>query len=479
MPSSWAIAAIGRPVDCASATASALNSDENCRRCCPVGTPSARHSQIGRVSTTRGLATTIPEQDLGGTVSATSQPGTALASSFTSDLLTDWVPDAIGAADVIAGLYRGEVPPPQPVRAAQLLAAMATRCELIPVIDVAARARLHCLTEDALVGYSPDQNVFGYRSLEVDYRAAYHVRQERLRSFARDPRYPLVLAVDVARFSASVPLPVILRQTWMTPVLADEIIALRATTGRCLLPGHHWANRIGSAVLGGVDAALRSAVGRRWIRWADDFHVLLTGSQEADQVRHLLSAELARVGLKLSEEKTRLLPTSALPSGPARDVSGDPAHVWQRGVANTDVRALRYALPRLAARHDPVALGDLLSITAEHSYLIPRAVHYLDRFAESSSGAAIGVELLQRETTPAVIGRLLALAVRHPALLAAVPDHALLAATSADVPALLALVWRTAMAHGKTPPPPTQRIAAWVRDGGQLALHLPSLETLL
>src|SRR5882757_4905895 len=56
MPSSWAIAAIGRPDDRTSATASALNSGENCRRCCPIGTPSARHSLAGRVSTTRGEA---------------------------------------------------------------------------------------------------------------------------------------------------------------------------------------------------------------------------------------------------------------------------------------------------------------------------------------------------------------------------------------------------------------------------------------
>jgi hypothetical protein len=29
---------------------------QNCRRCCPIGTPSARHSLAGRVSTTRGEA---------------------------------------------------------------------------------------------------------------------------------------------------------------------------------------------------------------------------------------------------------------------------------------------------------------------------------------------------------------------------------------------------------------------------------------
>jgi hypothetical protein len=44
-------AAIDRPDDRTSATASALNSGECCRRCCPIGTPFARPSLACRVST--------------------------------------------------------------------------------------------------------------------------------------------------------------------------------------------------------------------------------------------------------------------------------------------------------------------------------------------------------------------------------------------------------------------------------------------
>jgi hypothetical protein len=46
--------AIGRPDYRTEATGSALDSGENCRRCCPIGPSSARHSLAGRVSTTRG-----------------------------------------------------------------------------------------------------------------------------------------------------------------------------------------------------------------------------------------------------------------------------------------------------------------------------------------------------------------------------------------------------------------------------------------
>ena len=44
-------AAIDRPDDRTSATVSALNSGECCRRCCPIGTPFARPSLACRVST--------------------------------------------------------------------------------------------------------------------------------------------------------------------------------------------------------------------------------------------------------------------------------------------------------------------------------------------------------------------------------------------------------------------------------------------
>jgi hypothetical protein len=412
-------------------------------------------------------------------VSETSPHWAALSSSFASDLLTDWVPDSIGAADVFGALRSGVLPPKEPLRAAHLLVTMATRSSLVPVIDVASRARLHSITDDALAAYKPDANVFSYRSLGSTYRPAYRARIDRLRSLASDSRYPLVLAADVARFTASVPLSTILRQQWITPALADELTNLRAAAGRCLLPGHHWANRIGSAVLGRVDTALRSAFGSRWVRWADDFHVFVADSAEAERVRSLLLEELRDLDLTLSEEKTRLMSVSDLLSDRARDVAGDPAQVWLRGVTNSDVRALRYALPRLAAGHNPVALDDLNRIIAEIPYVLPRAVYYLDQFVDTPDGTAIAVELLQRENAPEAIGRLLALTARHQALLAAVPDHVLQIAEASDVPALRALAWRAARATGTASSPPTERLAAWVRSGGQLEQRLPNLETLL
>jgi hypothetical protein len=283
---------------------------------------------------------------------------------------------------------------------------------------------------------------------------------------------------DVARFSASVSLSVILRQEWITQTLADELANLSAITDRCLLPGHHWANRIGSAVLGGADKALRAAFGSRWARWADDFHIFVADPAEAEQARSLLAEELGKLDLTLSSEKTRLMSVADLLAGPARDVAGDPAEVWLRGVANSDARAFRYALPRLAARHDPIALDDLIHITTENAYILPRTVYYLDQLADTPRGLTIAVELLQRVKAPEAIGRLMALAVRHQALLAAIPDQVLQIAEASNVPALRALAWRTAWARGIFSPPPTERLVAWVKSG-RLEQHLPSLATLL
>jgi hypothetical protein len=412
-------------------------------------------------------------------VSATSPRSEALASSFASDLLTDWVPDSIGAAEVLTDLRNGVLPTTGPLQAAQLLVTLATRSDSVPVIDVASRARLHYITDDALAGYIPDSNVFSYRSLEPGYRPAYRARMNRLRSLANDSRYPLVLAADVYRFSASLPLSVILQQKWMTSALGDALTKLSATAGRCLLPGHHWANRIGSAVLEPVDIALRSAFGSRWVRWADDLHVFVADAAEAEQARILLLEELEQLDLTLSQDKTRLISASDLLTGPARDVAGEPVQAWLRGVANSDVRALRYALPRLAEFLNPVALDHLNSMTAEHPYILPRAIYYLDKFINTPSGTAIAIDLLQRVTRPDAIGRALALAIRHRALLAAVPDHVLQLADDSDVPSLRALAWRTTWAVGACSPPPDKRVAAWVTSGGQPDKDLPSVETLL
>ncbi len=75
------LAAAAPPDDRTSATASALDSGENCRRCCPIGTPSARHSLADRVSATWGRLTPVSSAAAGGHGYASPRPGPGHVSS--------------------------------------------------------------------------------------------------------------------------------------------------------------------------------------------------------------------------------------------------------------------------------------------------------------------------------------------------------------------------------------------------------------
>jgi hypothetical protein len=402
----------------------------------------------------------------------------ALADGFAADLLLDWIPDAIGAVDVVRALRAGYAPVMQSAEADQIVVELAKRSERIPVIDVALRARLHWLVVEALADHTPAAGVFSYRSPVPDYREAYRARAVRLRTLSADLRHPLVLIADVHRFSASLPLEAVLRQPWMTPALATELTALATVAGRCHLPGHLWANRIGMAVLASLDVALDAAVGPRWVRWSDDIHVFVTDTDEAERIRELIAKELGRLQLRLSDAKTGIHPAGTPLRGPARDVAGEPVEVWRQGVVNDDMRALRYALPRLGALRDRTALADLVAVTASHPYLLPRAISYLDGFANMAEGARTFRQLLERESAPWLVARLLALALRHPALLSTVPDSTIRAAAESNVLGLRALAWRADFERGNVMSAPTARLAVWMQ-GNRRGADLPSVETLL
>lgn len=412
----------------------------------------------------------------------TDQRHGALARGFVADLLTDWVPDAIGAVDAVGALGEGSTPSASPVEADEITVQMAMHSERLAIIDVMLRARLHWLVDEALTGHLPPPGVFSYRSSYSDYHAGYWKRAARLRELSTDDRYPLVLYADVHRFSASVSLEILVRQPWMTSALAKELTALHAVAGRCCLRGHIWANRLCGTVLEPLDAALERAVGPRWVRWSDDIHVFVTDDDEAQQVRQLIAEELANQGLRLSDAKTGIRSAAWPLAGPARNVAGQPAEVWRLAVEHDDVRAARYALSRLGPLGDAIALRDLVAITGAHPYLLPRAIHYLDHFAETTKGMEIFHQWLEREPAPWPQARLLALAIRHPALLVTLPERTVQDAANSDVVAVRALAWRASLEQGRITPAPTKRLSSWARDSGWLSgrgADLPSVETLL
>ncbi|WP_435241544.1 hypothetical protein [Streptomyces cucumeris] len=405
-------------------------------------------------------------------------PKEALTVSFGQDLMTEWIPDALGATDVVRGLADGSHLNPTRLDVGWLQVPLAHRTETIPVVPQAVRAHMHRLVERSLHRYRPRPEVFSYRSTEWEYRGAYRARQRRMRELGSREDLPLVLRLDVRQFGASLPLRVLLDAPWMTEDLAQQVTTLHGASGRCLLPGHRWANRLGTAALAPIDNLLAAEVPERWLRWGDDWHVFVRGAGEAERIREVVASGLANLGLSLSVEKTVWEPVHRLFAGAARDVAGDPRKVWRAGIRDGDMRALRYALTR--AEPTTEIFRDISEVVRMRAELLPRAIQYLDR-AMTTPGATEVVEELFDDSDLFTAARVLTLAGRHQELARRVPDRLLILAADCGIAGLCALAARVAFSsrrgHLVGEPPP--RMLPWISQGADLRQLRPSVATLL
>lgn len=406
--------------------------------------------------------------------------GPALCAAFNSDLLTDYVPDALGAGDARRELLRGLLPTDNGwLELGELRVPLARRVESIPVASCAVRVRMFLLSEQALSFHTPRPEVYSYRSLAWRYRPAYQERQLQLRALAARHDLPLVLALDVQRLSLSLPLDALLRRPWMTERLAEALTALHAVAGRCLLPGHRWSNRLATATLAPLDETLAALAPGRWTRWGDDVHVFTRDQNEADDIRAAAETSLDRIGLCLSPEKSAVAAASSVLAGPARSLTGRPEEVWRTGLANGDVTALRYALARTPP--DTTVSLDLVEAVRERPVLLPRAAHYLDRAMCTSAGQAAAKRLLstaKKDTFTAA--RLLTLAGRHPELAADVPDELLTVADSSGFGPLRELAFRVSVLRDQQHVcPPSSRMEEWLRINRFARRRRPQVSTLL
>ncbi|MFD8396000.1 hypothetical protein ACFV2N_44120 [Streptomyces sp. NPDC059680] len=404
----------------------------------------------------------------------------ALSAAFGSDLLTDYVPDALGAADVRRQLASGQLPTNDgPLEVGQLRVPLARRVESIPVTSCAARARMLVLTEQALTVHTPRPEVFSYRSLRWQYRPAYQARQSRLRALATRQDLPLVLVLDVHRFGRSLPLDTLIGKPWMTERLAEALTDLHAATGRCLLPGHRWSNRLATASLAPLDDTIAALAPDRWVRWGDDIHIFTRDQNEADDIRAAAVLALDRIGLRLSEEKSTVIAAASVLAGPARFLAGRPEEVWRTGLEAGDVTALRYALSRTPP--DRTVSLTLVDAVRDRPVLLPRAAHYLDRAAQTPEGQAAAKRLLHTAETDAfAAARLLALTGRRPELVSEVPDGLLAVAARSGFVSLRELAFQIeVLRHHRDARPPTSRMRDWLRADGFLRRQRPQVSTLL
>ncbi|MFH9068398.1 hypothetical protein [Streptomyces alboflavus] len=403
----------------------------------------------------------------------------AWSAAFDSDLLTDYVPDALGAADVSRQLALGQPLDDGPLRVGRMRVPLARRTESIPILPCVERARMFLLTEQALTVHAPRSEVFSYRSLTWRYRPAYQARQRHLQALAARSDLPLALVLDVHRFGQSLPLNTLIRAPWMTEHLAGALTALRTAAGRTLLPGHRWSNRLGTAALAPLDDTVAALAPGRWARWGDDLHVLVRDRAEADEIRSAVVVALQQLGLSLSQEKCTVAPAASVLTGPARVIDGRPEEVWRTGLANGDVKALRYGLSR--SPPDERVTRTLVAAVQNRPALLPRAVHYLDRAAHTPVGQAATKELLHTvEADAFTAARLLALAARHPELAPEVPAEMLAAADNSGIAPLLELAFRVDVLRGRLRArPPTSRMREWLASGAHPHHQLPQVTTLL
>ncbi|MFE6775672.1 hypothetical protein [Streptomyces sp. NPDC057702] len=405
----------------------------------------------------------------------------ALSVSFGHDLLTDWIPDALGATDVLRGLAAGRAPGSGALAVEWLRVPLAHRREVVPVVSTAVRARLHHATERALRGVTAPPEVFSYRGPGWDYTTAFRRRGERLRDLAGRDDLPLVLGLDVHRFGRSLPLATVLGASWMSEQLGALVSQLHAAAGHVVFSSHRWANRVGGAALAPVDATLGGLVPGRWLRWADDWHVFVRDEAEADRVREAVREALAALGLTLASAKGGLRPAATVLAGPARDVAGAPSRVWRASTREDDLRGMRFALPRLPP--DPRASREVPAAVRKWPALLPRAVMYLNRAVDTTDGRAAVAELLDgvgRDRYAAA--RLLALASRYAEVADLVPDAVLeLAADDLSPVGLRELATRVAVLARRPhlAPDPTPRLRPWLSAGGHAGDSPPSVDTLL
>ena len=404
-----------------------------------------------------------------------------LLDTFESDLLTDLVPDPIAAVDVRASLSKGAVPPADHIELALIEVQLASRTDLLPIVDVATRAAFQALTASALSEVPSHPNVFGDWYGESTYQAAYARRRTRILQLTNDTSCRAVLKADIHNFAASVTLSALEAQTWMTDSLRVALRALWQLSGRCILHGHSWSNRLASALLSGVDEALDLAYPSRWLRWADDIHIFTDSRTEAEEARQLLSDALEPLGLRLSEAKTSITSPHAIATGVAADVSGEPELVWYDGLKHRDVRALRYALPRLAAQGNPAALSSLQDVIREWPYLGPRALMYLDRAASATDiREQVAAILAEHHAVSLITTRACALAIRHPKLINEISDGLLVQLEDSTGSGLVALAWRVrALQTGAPQRAPNERYETWLRSAASLDADPPVLDTLL
>lgn len=328
------------------------------------------------------------------------------------DLLTDWVPDALGGY--------GVEPEASHTPGTWIDVSDGSHMRRVPIPRLEFRVWASQSVEPSLasaeVRLGPE--VFGYRDATTSYRLEHARYRATLRELEGTG---IAIHLDVRDFFRSVS-PKVCR----TAGLVDEptystMVHTQRVFGTALLSGTRWSRRVGNLLLRPLDDRIRESA--RFVRWQDDVTAYVSTEEQGRQLVVSARQALSGLGLRLNEQKLTSKP--AQPHRTFLDVAGMPPserHAQLDRLMTSDLTSLSEAkrlVRGFAEATDPNLLPHVYRLTRTAPGLAPRIAMYVAALADANIEIDQVAEALTHGITEHdlwVQSRLVAAACHHPAL---------------------------------------------------------------
>lgn len=350
-----------------------------------------------------------------------------------ADLLTDWIPDAIGGADLdgarpLNNEFTGKL-------------AVATRSgtKQVPVPSIEFRAWAHLQADAALTRIEPSlsRHVYGYRDSLTPYRSEWARLSNDQQQFwdAGDVCFRL----DIKRFFESVDL------AGIRPAIPSKVLqvmtAARDLYEQPLVPGHRWSRRASNLILQYFDGNVIDQADGRIQRWQDDYWIFAASIEEAVGIAESLSRHLAVGGLKASSSKFGRVERQS-PNAFREELTLRSAMARaEEALRHKDVAHLKYLMRWFAERAVAEPLLMFSEVTRQFPVLVPRFAAWIAASA-SSREASLALREGLRTSDPWELCRLAASACHGEQLARAVPMEVIDSLADSEIPAARGLAAR-------------------------------------
>jgi hypothetical protein len=386
------------------------------------------------------------------TVGTVGVPGALarVAAELHEDLLTDWIPDPVGAWGL-------EQPgPPREEFGGRLEIETRAGRRAVPVPSLECRAWALAETDKALGQLEGNlgQSVYGYRDALTPYRdewarlAADQARHWKASSFC--------LRLDVNRFFESVDVALV------SSALPDDVVTVVSASQnffeQALIPGHRWSRRVANVLLRSLDGCVLDGARGRIQRWQDDYWIFADSETEARQWAQKLHESLSSAGLVVTSSKFgRVLGGPLVEEG---DLTLEAAYqLADEALRNTDLSPLKYLMRWFSERSIAEPLPRFGEAASRSPVLTPRLAAWIANCRATPEAEQALKEGLQGDDLW-VLCRLTAAACHSERLTSFVTPHVLEVLADSDIAAARGLAARIQGLRGLTRVPASPRIDA-------------------